>query len=100
MDIWGNAKISDLSSVVVSEIFSHCGWYDASSTSLIYSSLIGIPVQASFSPTSNTTFSMRSSYLQLDCALLQMESQSGNHSVDVNLGDDCANITNWTSWTY
>ena len=69
MDLWGNVKIPDVSRLSISFLNS-TGWFnfpfEISDTNLTYSSVLGIPL-SNVPKTGNTTFSMETSYLALNC---------------------------------
>jgi hypothetical protein len=64
MDLWGNIKIPYLSRLSSSP--NNTGWKDVPAQNVLYSSLVGIPVSGLPEP-ANTSFTMETSYLDLDC---------------------------------
>ena len=69
MDLWGNVKIPDISRLPNSSLNS-TGWFNLPlavlDTNVTYSSVLGIPL-SNVPKLGNTTFSMETSYLALDC---------------------------------
>ncbi|KAK0104473.1 hypothetical protein ONS95_004762 [Cadophora gregata] len=68
MDIWGNVKIPYYSSLSSSAPRDKDGWVQLSeaNTSLVYSSLFGIPIFGL--EYGNTTLNMESAYIELSCS--------------------------------
>ncbi|KIW31399.1 uncharacterized protein PV07_03050 [Cladophialophora immunda] len=65
MDLWGNVKIPYLSRL--GSVATSTGWQDVPmDQDVLYSSLIGIPVSG-LSRSSNSSFTMETSYFDLDC---------------------------------
>ncbi|PGH06395.1 hypothetical protein GX51_02407 [Blastomyces parvus] len=75
-DVWGNLKVPLISHLTSNHTANETGWYnfDAFSEIVPYSSLIGIPV-AGLPWNGNTTFTMESSYFDVDCFTLSAASQ-------------------------
>ncbi|KAF9874641.1 hypothetical protein CkaCkLH20_07778 [Colletotrichum karsti] len=68
MDTWGNVKIPLLEPLLAEQTPDENGWINLnkSSTGYKYSSLLGMPI-GNLSETTNTTFSMETSYMTMDC---------------------------------
>ncbi|KLJ12917.1 hypothetical protein EMPG_12108 [Blastomyces silverae] len=75
-DVWGNLKVPLISRLASNHTANETGWYnfDAFKETILYSSLIGIPV-AGLSWKGNTTFTMESSYFDIDCFSLSAAPQ-------------------------
>ncbi|PGH34620.1 hypothetical protein GX50_02510 [[Emmonsia] crescens] len=71
-DVWGNLKVPLMSHLALNHTANETGWYnfDAFSENISYSSLIGIPVRG-LPWSGNTTFTMESSYFDIDCFTLK-----------------------------
>ncbi|EEP80716.1 predicted protein [Uncinocarpus reesii 1704] len=74
VDLWGNMKVPLMSHYTSGQI-NGTGWYNfkVSNDKIPYSSLIGIPA-AEISQEGITTFSMESSYFDIDCYNLSLSS--------------------------
>jgi hypothetical protein len=70
MDTWGNIKIPMIEHIMNTTHSDAEGWYTVQGNNTIYSSLIGIPM-AKLPTETNTTFGMETSYLVLDCPVLE-----------------------------
>ncbi|PGH27610.1 hypothetical protein AJ80_00623 [Polytolypa hystricis UAMH7299] len=75
MDLWGNVKVPIMSRLNVSST-TESGWMnitDVAEEDIPYAALVGVPV-FSHSATANTTFSMESSYFDINCDNLTLSS--------------------------
>ncbi|KKZ60042.1 hypothetical protein EMCG_05224 [[Emmonsia] crescens] len=72
-DVWGNLKVPLMSHLALNHTANETGWYnfDAFAENIPYSSLIGIPVRG-LPWNGNTTFTMESSYFDIDCFTLSV----------------------------
>jgi hypothetical protein len=70
-DVWGNLKVPTLEYLPLYSSTSPQNWIpiNSSNTSVIYSSLLGIPM-AGLSSSRNTTFNLTTAYSMLDCPVL------------------------------
>lgn len=70
-DIWGNLKVPTLEYLPLYSSGSPQNWIsvNSSNTSIIYSSLLGLPV-AGLSSSRNTTFNLTTAYAMLECPVL------------------------------
>jgi len=67
MDAWGNVKIPFYSSLALSSSDSgEDGWVQATKSSMVYSSLFGIPISGL--GIGNTTLTIESTYISLSCS--------------------------------
>ncbi|PGH18212.1 hypothetical protein AJ79_00550 [Helicocarpus griseus UAMH5409] len=75
VDIWGNLKVPLMSHLASDHTSNGTCWYnfDADVEDIPYSSLIGIPV-GGLQPNGNTTFTMESSYFDVNCYSLSLSS--------------------------
>ena len=86
MDTWGNIKIPDHKRLATSFPPASSGWIPVPQNGVPYSSLLGIPT-VNISAVGNTTFTVETTYLDLDCYNI-------SQSRPVQLG----NIVNETFW--
>ncbi|KAJ5032346.1 uncharacterized protein L3040_008952 [Drepanopeziza brunnea f. sp. 'multigermtubi'] len=67
-DIWGNVKIPYYSRLPEPIIADASGWTQVSeSRDIVYSSFIGIPMSKNNTQGANTTWTMTTTYLELNC---------------------------------
>ncbi|KAK4231898.1 hypothetical protein QBC38DRAFT_495163 [Podospora fimiseda] len=69
MDLWGNVKIPSIEALEAKDVKLNAGWYDASNlTTIMYSSLLGVPVRRADASDSSSRFSLETSYWTLKCS--------------------------------
>ncbi|KAI8715740.1 hypothetical protein NCS52_01082300 [Fusarium sp. LHS14.1] len=98
MDLWGNVKIPFLSEDVDRGGWSQVSW---SPDPEYFSSLAGYPVIDV--PMGNSTFSMHTSYLQLNCSKWQRSIWKPNHHIPQYSGYNITRLEdrfNWSNVTY
>ncbi|EME78314.1 uncharacterized protein MYCFIDRAFT_199547 [Pseudocercospora fijiensis CIRAD86] len=86
VDTWSNVKVPQLEALSNSEdALLHHKWLDVPSENVTYSSLIGLPV-SQFPSTSESTFTLETSYFVLDCPILSNNTYP-QHWGNVSNGD-------------
>jgi hypothetical protein len=89
MDLWGNVKIPILSQLRTNP--NQTGWQDVPEQGVAYSSLAGIPIIGLPNP-ANTTLTLETSYMDLDCYNISIGNPNSNTSQYLGVS------TNTSTW--
>ncbi|KAF7193895.1 hypothetical protein HII31_04785 [Pseudocercospora fuligena] len=95
VDTWSNVKVPQLEALSNDEnAMLHHTWIDVPAENVTYSSLIGLPV-TEFPSTSESTFTLETSYFVLDCPLLSNNTypQHWGNASNGTYGDGFTGVT-------
>ncbi|KAK4189447.1 hypothetical protein QBC35DRAFT_450260 [Podospora australis] len=106
MDLWGNAKIPAIESLMEYGIQSLDGWYSIeqgkTSTATKYSSLLGVPVQKRKALLGASKFALETSYWTLECLKVEYYSNARINSTSLPYhysSNDTKALAVWTDRT-